>query len=1165
MDNSGQEMQHSLEKELNSYEILTPGGALRPFQDTESILRFAKTQYPDWKPPGNVISVPEARIPKIFLTGDQMTKALESYFKASIIGEKGELLVYRRLMELKSDQCGLLVFPNVNGTELFCHQPHELHVEIDTILVHPEKGVFIFNVKNAQGRNGLNEKSIKQDMQKHYRFVHCLSTLFSKPTHDLPIHGVICNVKNDSKAKWLSQAEKNNFWFSNCPRNKVLVFEKSDLTEQNFHRTFWEKLDKLPSTSNFSEQLDIFVARLVALTSMEDARQLIHEKLVSGELQSMNKTEKQAEKLKEAMFKEDLSEEAKQAYENSLEKSSGNKVKVILWTKEQISVIVKVLNFFCSTNRRAFTELLQLNVVGPKGSGKTMLLMYIKKILEKSSEMKIKVCDGSMGYSSFHFKFLQLESDDLILPKSATDLYNFSCIDLLLMDEVRTMKFMFFLRTHHLNFVLFSSELSAQVPVEAETCCLTASLRSTVELTYFCDLFRLKFLSKIFYQCKPKHNLCGTKPEIIIINEPKSFCPISLEKIVKSSSNIGKIMVATFICHKDLREIEKGLNDRGILYSNIINHSAANGDINPWKILFTDGRNIDGCEFRTVIILLSPRCHRLFEIAELFIAMTRATVRLIFVVESFDVNKNEDIALQNLPKFSESSPVRSPYHESMMKLESNIRDFLKDHVGNGDFLFLSEFQLNLPKLFNRDAISFSGGMKLPVSEYPPGTFSYYLSSSDYNEEMIAYFIQSAGTITNLVYTCNKTELPFSFKGFRNLLKASNSSTITEYYIYANFSSHFNNVLKFFQDYVAQIDQQNDSSLNALMVDSCGSGSLLESGMEYLLNRDNDHLNLLKYTMIDLLEEIPDSRLKQAYLSFIATTASCYYSDDRSQLYRSSWPFFDLLFPMILLIVESIKIEQLKPLPSDFPIIFFIMMDNMFLSSFLQLEFSTEDSIELYLHALTTWYKFISHSIKKKIKLDGQHFDTFLRQQIKFVFDQTGGNNHSSNEEKSKFEKRTESVLLIHKFMAQIFKLQAHICIRKLLTICNSDDESGWLSHIYELFEATMYYYIYNPYSEDANLLLLCVLKCLINILNKMQPQMEPEENVNNLTTHSPPNQTDRAHNLENVKELFTKIGDFSSSLFLSREVYLASPNILDHLQTMAQLLRSVDPHFGTNI
>ena len=368
--------------------------------------------------------------------------------------------------------------------------------------------------------------------------------------------------------------------------------------------------------------------------------------------------------------------------------------------------------------------------------------------------------------------------------------------------------------------------------------------------------------------------MSGAKPEIIIINEPKSFCPISLEKIVKNSSNIGKIMVAAFICHKDLREIEKGLNDRGIASSNIINHSAANEDINPWKILFTDGRKIDGCEFPTVIILPSPQCHRLFEIAELIIAMTRATVQLTFVVESFDVNKNEeDIALQNLNKFSEVSPVRKPYDETMIELESHIHDFLEDQVGIGDFLFLSQFRLYFPQFFHRDAISISGAKKLPFSEYPPGTLNYYLSSSDYNEEMITYFIRSAVTITNLVYTCNKTELSESFKGFLNLLKANKSLTVTEYYLYANVCPHFKLVLEFFQDYVEQIDQQNDLSPNALTVDACGSDSLLESGREYLLHREYDHFHLINYPIPAPSEDILASRLKQTFLILIATSAS----------------------------------------------------------------------------------------------------------------------------------------------------------------------------------------------------------------------------------------------------------------------------------------------------
>ena len=164
-------MEQRLEDELNNFSVKFPGILTASFCDNSSLLNFVESQYPDWKNKGKTTSVPIARVPKIFLHANQMPKDLQSHYQATIKGEEAEIKVYRHLLNLRHDQEGLLIFPNINGTEIFRKQSAELHVELDTVMIHPKKGIFIFNVKNAQGRHGFNENNIKSDLEKHTKFI----------------------------------------------------------------------------------------------------------------------------------------------------------------------------------------------------------------------------------------------------------------------------------------------------------------------------------------------------------------------------------------------------------------------------------------------------------------------------------------------------------------------------------------------------------------------------------------------------------------------------------------------------------------------------------------------------------------------------------------------------------------------------------------------------------------------------------------------------------------------------------------------------------------------------------------------------------------------------------------------------------------------------------
>ena len=67
--------------ELDSFQLHMPGGKTVPFCDTENLLNMVAKQYPRWKQEGAVTSVPTARIPKLFLHNQQMTKEVEKKLK----------------------------------------------------------------------------------------------------------------------------------------------------------------------------------------------------------------------------------------------------------------------------------------------------------------------------------------------------------------------------------------------------------------------------------------------------------------------------------------------------------------------------------------------------------------------------------------------------------------------------------------------------------------------------------------------------------------------------------------------------------------------------------------------------------------------------------------------------------------------------------------------------------------------------------------------------------------------------------------------------------------------------------------------------------------------------------------------------------------------------
>ena len=378
-------------KELDDFHIKIPGGGSGTvtFSDNEVLLKMVCKLYPNWKKGGKVTSIPIARIPKLFLHNMKMCKKLQKSFKLTQTGDWAEKELYSLFLgESFPGQPGILVFPNVNGNELF--QTKVAKVEIDMIVVHQTKGVFIFNVKNVGGRGASSEK-IEKDIEKHKRFVRLLFD-YRNTNDEVPIHSVICYFDQGTSSdafKHLKQKTENS-------QDKVFVLLKNDLKKDNFP-DIWNgmingKTQHKLQTVEWSLTMELLVARLITLNSAESSAALIHEQMKTGFLQSVSKPEHLKTQVKSCkMGQSDRSFEDAVVKLSETENQKGKK-KFILWTNEQMEVIAKVYDHLINPANGG----LRLVVEGCKGSGKTMLLVFIAKLSQFLMQQRQEYSDGSV-------------------------------------------------------------------------------------------------------------------------------------------------------------------------------------------------------------------------------------------------------------------------------------------------------------------------------------------------------------------------------------------------------------------------------------------------------------------------------------------------------------------------------------------------------------------------------------------------------------------------------------------------------------------------------------------------------------------------------------------------------------------------------------------------
>ena len=342
-------------QELDNLQISIPAGSILSFYDNEKMLKLLRQQCPNWEE--KVSSVPIGRVPLLFLQNTQMSTQQQEKFKLLQKGERGESKVYQMLMH-DEKQKGMLVFPNLNGREIF--KSRIAQVEIDTVIAHATKGFFVFVVKNSGGK-GLTPQKMQSDIDRHCNFIRLLIEYGqTNPDKSMPIYPVVCLLHDDSKQRFQSLSFNGE--------TDILILSKTDLTMENFSLEWGRYLDGLPNHNIDKDVFDLRVARLVAFMLRDGSGTIIHNKMNTNYMQAIRKNKLQ--------FK-DFDYPLKSIMEKASQIKFGGRERIVLWTVEQIEIIKRVVDHLMNPDQ---TGSLRLIVDGCKGSGKTMLLLFFAKI-----------------------------------------------------------------------------------------------------------------------------------------------------------------------------------------------------------------------------------------------------------------------------------------------------------------------------------------------------------------------------------------------------------------------------------------------------------------------------------------------------------------------------------------------------------------------------------------------------------------------------------------------------------------------------------------------------------------------------------------------------------------------------------------------------------------
>ena len=650
-------LKREFHEELDTLKIRWPGGDEISFGDNQNLREMLRCQYPDWKTKGKITSVPTARVPAMFLSPEMMSEKLKKHYKRIQKGDEGELKVYRKFLDgFGSGHDGILILPNIDNNGFFKSKLG--CVEIDMIVLHPTKGVFVVSVKNKDlgEQDEIKEKlKLQADMIKHTNFVLHLSNYkeidqawsSSSAAPLIPIHVVIFHLRSDSVI--MQDLETNKEWYSSNNFEYVIIFQQQQF--EAFREEWCQQLSKI-SDFELGETFEILVSRLVALSSMEGAIALIHNKIVSSDLQSIQIKKKDADEWHQKQLddiRSNLSDTTKDHLKKCMQSSNvptkRGKTKVILWTKEQLEVISVV---FDALTKNKTNKPLRLLVQGPKGSGKTMLLIYLAKLAKivYGDEGTILVCDGSYGASEILFSQIKHKLEPLNIEVVVGEYYEkISEVKkgLVLLDEelMKTHRF-FEAWMRNLRDDVFVCSFTSFVPLlnssyfYSDYRSLTQILRSTTKLSQFSKNFISAFAQLQDVKGDIGHNLAGEGPDIVTVpaGQMHAVCVETVAKYLALSNNLDSILVVTsFLTLTSEIAFVEGLAKKGINFNKETETNQLNSSGEATQVWLL-GDSFTGLEFGTVIVPFEENSR--FPLTNQFLisAITRATTRLVIIFDT---------------------------------------------------------------------------------------------------------------------------------------------------------------------------------------------------------------------------------------------------------------------------------------------------------------------------------------------------------------------------------------------------------------------------------------------------------------------------------------------------------------------------------------------------
>jgi hypothetical protein len=342
------------------------------------MLNFFCSNYSGWQTSGKVISIPEVRRPKVFLQKRHLPPFLQQRFGALLKGEEAECRVYDQILSMTSclQSMGMLLFVGINTNELFrncgllC-----MKQELDHVALHPKKGIIIIEIKG--GRKKLTKQDYERSNQRT-EMIEAIRDFGDFSMSSIPIQYVLITLERNLTPHELFTGKV------------IRATDGDDSLRTKLQELF------LPSPEEPQLEpilLDYIGSKLAVLASMQLKRRVtLFQDIATNTIAAIKPCTAKKIITTEDFIQHQLSDNLlkiptkaiiaisplmKQA-ETCTTVENGNSKQVIVWTKEQLEVIMVVLKALIEREKDG----LRLLVMGGKGTGETWLLIYLTKLIK---------------------------------------------------------------------------------------------------------------------------------------------------------------------------------------------------------------------------------------------------------------------------------------------------------------------------------------------------------------------------------------------------------------------------------------------------------------------------------------------------------------------------------------------------------------------------------------------------------------------------------------------------------------------------------------------------------------------------------------------------------------------------------------------------------------